>query len=80
MENWAFAILLWNLGFQEMRCNGMKTKPTKQLSMGCRFPERAHVLAAVGAPEASDTTAMLQEERDAVPKKQDGRPRVALRN
>lgn len=38
------------------------------------------MLAAVGATEASDTAAMLQEERDAVTKKQDGRPCVALKN
>lgn len=29
MENWVFVVFLWNLGFQEMRPNGIKTKQNK---------------------------------------------------
>lgn len=29
MGNWVFAVLLWNLGFQEMRPSGIKTRQNK---------------------------------------------------
>lgn len=29
LENWVFVVFLWNLGFQEMRPNGIKTKQNK---------------------------------------------------
>lgn len=34
MESLVFAVLLWNLGFQEMRSNGIKTKQNKAALLG----------------------------------------------
>lgn len=60
-------VLLWNLGFQEMRPNGLKGNKTKQLSRGYQFLAMTHVLAAAGptkGPEMQNSnTARRRQEK-----------------